>query len=107
MIRGHTRLLNGRTMSGETFYRESDSYRIAVDDTGAGSIRILKRVNFRTFIFLFKEVYLEMKKKGPARSHILFYVSRSLHDEMSGNTKDFLDFCSTCLDTTFELVIVE
>jgi hypothetical protein len=94
-------------MTGEAFYRESGSYRIAVDDKGAGSIRILKRVNFRTFILLFREVYLEMKKKEPARNHIIFYVSRSLYDEMSGNTREFLDFCSTCMDTTFEMIIVE
>ncbi len=94
-------------MVSEAFYRESGSYRIAVDSAGAGSIRILKRVNFRTFISLFREVYLEMRKRNPTRSHIVFYVSRSLYGEMSENTREFLDFCSTCMDTTFEMIIVE
>lgn len=94
-------------MSSEPFYRESGSYRVAVDSSGAGSIRILKRINFRTFIRLFKEVYLDMRQKNPERMHIIFYMSRTLYDEMSENTREFLDFCYTCMDTTFEMNIVE
>jgi hypothetical protein len=84
-----------------------DYVMLAVSDTGTGSIRILKRVNLKTFIRIVREVYLEMRKINPGKTHIVLYVSRSLCDEMSENTREFLDFCRTCMDTTFELVIVE
>lgn len=94
-------------MSTGTFFRETSSYRIAVDETGVGSIRILKRINFKTFIQLFRELFVEMKKVNPGGAHVVFYVSRSLHDEMSDNTREFMNFCNVCLNATFELVIVE
>jgi hypothetical protein len=94
-------------MTGDPFYRETDSYRIAVDTAGVGSIRILRRVNFRTFILLLREVYVEIQKKGPSEVSIVFFVSRSLYDEMSGNVREFLDFCAVCMDTRFELIILE
>ncbi|WP_158308885.1 hypothetical protein [Methanocella arvoryzae] len=37
-------------MTRDIFYRESGSYRFAVDKAGIGSVRVLKRVNFKTFI---------------------------------------------------------
>lgn len=94
-------------MTTGAFYRETNSYRIAVDEAGVGSIRILKRVNFRTFIQIFKDLFLEMKKVNPAGTHVIFYVSRSLYEEMSDNTREFIDFCNACMNTTFELIIVE
>ncbi len=94
-------------MTKNTFYRESNSYRIAVDDSGVGSVRVLKRINFKTFIQLFRDLFVEMKKVDPAGSHVVFYVSRSLYEEMSDNTREFIDFCNVCMNTTFELIIVE
>lgn len=94
-------------MTKNIFYREASSYRIAVDETGVGSVRILKRVNFKTFIKIFGDLFLEMKKVNPGQAHVVFYVSRSLYEEMSENTREFLDFCNICMNATFELIIVE
>ena len=89
------------------FFRKAETYRIMIDPDGVGHIRIIKRMNFRTVLTLFKELYLELRKSGGRRPHIIIHVSRSLCDEMSENLKAFLMFCSTCLDGTFELSVVE
>ena len=94
-------------MTYNTFYRESSCYRIAVDDAGVGSVRILKRVNFKTFIQIFRELFGQMKKVSPDRAHVVLYMSHSLYEEMSENTREFLSFCNVCLNVTFELIIVE
>ena len=97
-------------MSVETqagFFRKADTYRIMIDPDGVGHIRIIKRMNFRTVLTLFKELYLELRKGQASRPHIIIHVSRSLCDEMSENIREFLLFCSTCLDGTFELSVVE
>lgn len=94
-------------MTKNMFYRESNSYRIAVDESGVGSVRILKRINFKTFIQIFRDLFVEMNKIDHSGSHVVFYVSRSLHEEMSDNTREFIDFCNVCMNTTFELIIVE
>ncbi len=78
-----------------------------MDDEGAGRIRILKRINFTTLVSLFEELHAEIKKKNPDRAHIIFYISRSLYDEMSVNAKEFLEFCSSCMGIKFELVLIE
>lgn len=93
------------TQSG--FFRKAETYRIMIDPEGVGHIRIIKRMNFRTVLALFKELYLELRKRPEGRPYIIIHVSRSLSDEMSENLKAFLMFCSTCLDGTFELSVVE
>jgi len=91
----------------DNYYRKSDNYRAWVDNTGIGSVRVLKRVNFKELVQLFKEMLSEMKKASPNRPHVVFYISRSLNDEMSENAKEFLDFCRDCLGIDFEMVILE
>lgn len=87
------------------FYRKSGSYRIWVDEAGVGHIRVLKRMNFKTLVTLFEQMHAEIKKINPDRIHIIFYVPKSLYDEMSINAKEFLDFCQSCMGITFELAI--
>lgn len=94
----------------DAFYRKSGNYRVWVDDEGAGRIRILKRINFKTLVSLFEELHAEIKKKNtgnPGKVHIVFYISRSLYDEMSVNAKEFLGFCQSCMGIRFELVLME
>lgn len=94
-------------MEANRFYRESDHFRAWIDGPGAGSIRIIKRVNFRALVRLFREMLTEMKKDSPGNAHITFYISRSLNDEMSDNALEFLDFCKACMGVDIELVILE
>jgi hypothetical protein len=97
-------------MTEEGFYRKSGNYRVWVDDKGVGRIRILKRINFKTLVSLFEELHAEIKKRStgnPGKVHIIFYISRSLYDEMSVNAKEFLDFCQACMGIKFELVLME
>lgn len=89
------------------FFRKADTYRVMIDNDGTGHIRIIKRMNFRMILTLFKELYLETKKTPGRSPHIIIHVSQSLYDEMSENLKEFLLFCSACLDGTFELAVVE
>jgi len=89
------------------YYRESDNYRAWVDDAGIGSVRVLKRVNFKALVHLFKEMLAEMKKADPTNAHMIFYISRSLNDEMSENAREFLEFCRDCLGVDFQMVILE
>ncbi|MCE8423547.1 MAG: hypothetical protein J5U16_06400, partial [Candidatus Methanoperedens sp.] len=73
-------------------------------------IRILKRINFKTFVAIFEEVHGEIKKRisvNPEKVHIVFYISKSLYDEMSINAKEFLEFCQSCMGIKFELVLIE
>lgn len=90
-----------------SFYRKAENYRIMIDGRGTGHIRIIKRVNFRTILVLFRELYLEIRKSPGIKPHIIIHVSRSLCDEMSENMREFLAFCSECLEGTFELAVVE
>lgn len=94
-------------METERYYRESGYYRAWVDASGDGSVRILKRVNFRVLVHLFKEMLAELKNGPMARTHITFYISKSLNDEMSDNAREFIDFCRYCMDIDLELVILE
>lgn len=92
------------------FYRKNNNYRIWVDDEGVGRIRILKRINFKTLVSLFEELHAEIKKRSqnnPGKVHIIFYISKSLYDEMSVNAKEFLEFCQACMGIKFELVLME
>jgi hypothetical protein len=89
------------------FFRKADTYRVMIDGEGTGHIRIIKRMNFRMILTLFKELYLEIRKTPGRTPHIVIHVSQSLYDEMSENLKEFLLFCSACLDGTFELAVVE
>lgn len=94
----------------DVFVRKATNYRIWVDETGAGNIRILKRINFKTLVALFEELHGEIKKRiegNPEKVHIIFYISKSLYDEMSVNAKEFLGFCQSCMGIKFELVLLE
>jgi len=93
----------------DVFIRKSANYRVWVDETGVGRIRVLKRINFKTLVALFEELHGEIKKRmseNPGKVHIVFYISKSLHDEMSVNAKEFLGFCQTCMGIKFELVLM-
>jgi hypothetical protein len=95
---------------GEGFYRKNGNYRVWVDEEGIGRIRILKRINFKTLVNLFEELHGEIKKKNsenPGKVHIVFYISRSLYNEMSVNAKEFLGFASSCMGVKFELELME
>jgi hypothetical protein len=94
-------------MKKDPLFLKTASYRVLIDDDGVGHIRITKRVNFRTILQLFREVYLELRKRSDTRPRVVIYLSPSLSDEMSDNLKDFLDFAVSCMDGTFELAIVE
>ncbi len=94
----------------DIFVRKSANYRIWVDETGVGRIRILKRINFTTFVAIFEELHGEIKKKYAGNSgkvHIICYISKSLYNEMSVNTKEFLVFCQSCMGIKFELALIE
>ncbi len=94
----------------DVFIRKTANYRIWVDETGAGRIRILKRINFKTLVAIFEELHGEIKKRNPGnpgKVHIFFYISKSLYDEMSINAKEFLGFCQSCMGIKFELVLME
>jgi hypothetical protein len=61
-------------------------------------------------VAIFEELHGEIKKRiagNPGKVHIIFYISRSLHDEMSINAKEFLGFCQSCMGIKFELVLLE
>ena len=94
----------------DVFVRKSANYRIWVDETGVGRIRILKRINFKTLVAIFEELHGEIKKRiaeNTGKVHIVFYISKSLYDEMSVNAKEFLGFCKSCMGIKFELVLIE
>ncbi|HTY90918.1 MAG TPA: hypothetical protein VMC84_07040 [Methanocella sp.] len=91
----------------ERYYRESDHYRAWIDASGNGSVRILKRINFRGLIHLFKEMLTEMKKTPEIAPRITFYISQSLNEEMSDNAKEFIEFCRHCMSVELDLVVLE
>jgi len=77
-----------------------------IDSEGAGHIRIIRRINLKTLIEIFKDIYLELKKNPNKKPHIIIYVSRSVYEEMSDNMKHFHDFVVSCMDGTFDLIII-
>ncbi len=94
----------------EVFVRKTASYRIWVDEAGVGRIRILRRINFKALANLFEELHGEIKKRitgNPGKVHIIFYISKSLYDEMSINAKEFLGFCQSCMGIKFDLVLMK
>ncbi len=94
----------------DVFVRRSANYRVWVDEAGVGRIRILKRINFKTLVSLFEELHGEIKKRiagNPGKVQIIFYISKSLYDEMSVNAKEFLGFCQSCMGIKFDLVLIE
>ena len=93
----------------EIFVRKSANYRVWVDEAGVGRIQILKRINFTALVALFEELHGEIKKRitsNIGKVHIVFYISKSLYDEMSVNAKEFLGFCQSCMGIKFELVLI-
>ncbi len=94
----------------EVFVRKTPNYRIWVDEAGVGRIRILRRINFKSLANLFEELHGKIKKRmpgNPGKIHIIFYISKSLYDEMSINSKEFLGFCQSCMGIKFELVLMK
>jgi hypothetical protein len=92
--------LNGQNL------KQNKSYRTMIDPEGTGHIRIIRRINLKTLIEVFKDLYLELKKNPGKKPHITIYVSRSIYEEMSDNMKHFHDFTASCMDGTFDLIIV-
>ncbi|RPJ76791.1 MAG: hypothetical protein EHM20_07010 [Alphaproteobacteria bacterium] len=86
--------------------KQNKSYRTMIDSEGAGHIRIIRRINLKTLIEIFKDIYLELKKNPNKKPHIIIYVSRSVYEEMSDNMKHFHDFVVSCMDGTFDLIII-
>ena len=94
----------------EALVRKTTNYRIWIDETSVGRIRILKRINFKILVALFEEIHGEIRHRlagKPGKIHIVFYISKSLYDEMSVNSKEFLGFCQSCMGIRFELVLIE
>ncbi|MDY9927871.1 hypothetical protein [Methanosarcina sp.] len=77
-----------------------------IDSEGTGHIRIIRRINLKTLIEIFKDLYLELKPDPDKKPHINIYVSRSVYEEMSDNMKDFHDFAILCVDGKFDLIIM-
>lgn len=77
-----------------------------IDSEGAGHIRIIRRINLKTLIEIFKEVYLELKKDPGKKPRITIYVSQSIYEEMSDNMKHFHEFTVACMDGTFDLIVI-
>lgn len=77
-----------------------------VDQEGTGHIRILRRINLKTLMEVFKDLYLELKTNSEKKPHIIIYVSPSIYDEMSDNMKHFHGFAVSCMDGTFELRVI-
>lgn len=95
-------------MTEDVFIRKTANYRAWVDEAGIGRIRILKRINFKTLASLFEELHGEIKNRiKEGKVNIVFYISKSLYEEMSVNAKDFLGFCQSCMGIKFELVLIE
>jgi hypothetical protein len=87
-------------------FRNTRSYRIWIDTTGTGHIRIVKRINFSTFISLCRETYLALERTQGLSPRIIIYVPRSLYDVMSENVQEFIIFCRSCTDAVFELSVI-
>lgn len=90
-----------------SYYRKSDNCRIWVDGAGTGSVRILRRINFRVFIGVFKEMLAEIRKTNPEKVRIIIYIAPSINDDLSDNVKEFIEFCRDCIEVDFEVVILE
>jgi len=86
--------------------KENKSYRIMIDSEGTGHIRIIRRINLKTLIEIFKDLYLELKINPDKKPHIIIYVSRSVYGEMSDNMKHFHGFAVSCVDGTFDLTVI-
>jgi len=92
--------------NNDRYLEQNKSYRVMIDVQGAGHIRIIRRINLRKLIEIFKDLYLELKKDTSKKPHIIIYVSRSIYDEMSDNMKHFHDFAVSCMEGTFDLIII-
>ncbi len=86
--------------------KQNKNYRVMIDSEGIGHIRIIRRINLKTLIEVFKELYLELKKDPIKEPHIKTYISHSIYEEMSDNMKHFHDFAVSCMDGTFELIVI-
>ena len=87
-------------------FRNTKSYRIWIDKSGTGHIRIVKRINFSTFISLCRETYLALDRTQGLPTRIIVYIPRSLYDVMSENVREFVTFCRSCTDAVFELNVI-
>jgi hypothetical protein len=85
--------------------RKTPSYRVWIDEINVAHLRLVKRINFKTFISLCRESYLAIDKETD-HPRIIIYIPRSLYDEMSENVSEFIMFCRSCTDATFELSII-
>jgi hypothetical protein len=43
---------------------QNKNYRIMVDSEGTGHVRILRHINLRTLMEIFKDLYLELKSNS-------------------------------------------
>jgi hypothetical protein len=81
------------------------NYRIMIDSERTGHVRILRRINLKTLMDIFKDLYLELKLNSE-KPHMIIYLSPSIYDEMSDNMKHFHNFAASCMDGTFELIVI-
>ena len=86
--------------------KSNKNYRTMIDSEGIGHIRIIRRINLKILIEVFQDLYLELKKDSSRKPQISIYVSRSISDEMSENVQYFHDFAVSCLDGTFDLIVI-
>ncbi len=88
-------------------FNKTGNYRVLIDPEGVGHIRIVRRINIRTFILVFWDVYRELEKNPDRKPQIIIYLSRSLSVEMSETLRIFLDFSIDTTGGIFELRTIE
>jgi hypothetical protein len=86
--------------------KQNKSYRTRIDSEGTGHIRIIRRINLKTLIIIIKDLYLELNKDPGKKPNITICISRSIYEEMSDNMKHLHDFAVSCMDGTFDLIVI-
>ena len=77
-----------------------------IDLEGVGHIRIIKRINLKNLIEIFKDLYLKLKKiLAKNRISLYKYPVRSMK-KMLDSMKHFHDFTALCMYGIFDLIII-
>ncbi|MCX9015198.1 MAG: hypothetical protein OIN89_10510 [Candidatus Methanoperedens sp.] len=98
----------GNAIIGGVYYKDSNAIRIWINDEGVCHIRVLKRINFKALTDVLEKGITESRRYNKTdRTEIRFYISKSLYNEMSRNSKEVVEFCQNCMNIQFELILIE
>ncbi|MDD1729329.1 MAG: hypothetical protein LUQ50_09700 [Methanospirillum sp.] len=84
-------------------FLNSDRYRIWIDDTYIGHVRVIKRINFSQIVEVLRQIVLIQREYSGEPGIIRIYIPHSLQSIYSDNLHSFIGFAQVVSNISIEV----